>query len=415
MLRRAFIAALLLIVSVAFAADQPKQSTQPRQPLLVFAAASLTDTLQRISDEYTKTSGVPVKLSFTASSALAKQIETGAPADVFFSADQEWMDYLDSKTLLRPGTRTNLLGNRLALIAPRDSTVSIKLGPNAPILSALGESGRLATGDPDSVPAGKYARSALSSLGLWSAIEPRLARAENVRVALRYVARGEAPLGIVYATDAAVEPKVRLVDVFPEDSHPPITYPVALTKSAQSVAADYVQFLRSASATDIFAKAGFKPLAVRTAMASGCSRFAFDLSRELTLLRGTATTVAAGKSSDDAAVLEPGKAYRVALADQGTVRFAATPGRPTAAAGAHAGVLRLASLTSGTVRVTLNQPAWIDLVSGKKVLDASRHTGSHDCRFIRKSVEFAVERGVPLALQLSGSAADAVTLAITGS
>jgi hypothetical protein len=133
------------------------------------------------------------------------------------------------------------------------------------------------------------------------------------------------------------------------------------------------------------------------------------------LLSGAATTVAAGKSSDDAAVLEPGKAYRVALTDQNAVRFAATPGKPTSVDNAHAGVLRLAPLTSGTVRVTLSQPAWVDLVSGKKVLDPSRHTGSHDCRFIRKSVEFAVRRGVPLALQLSGSPDGAVTLAITGS
>ena len=342
MLRRAFIATLMLSVPAVFAAEQPAQTDPPKQSLLVFAAASLTDTLQRISDEYTRSSGVPVKLSFAASSALAKQIESGAPADVFFSADQEWMDYLDTKALLRPGSRTDMLGNRLALVALRDSTVSIKLGPNAPMLSALGERGRLATGDPDSVPAGKYAKAALTSLGLWTAIEPRLARAENVRVALGYVARGEAPLGIVYATDAAIEPKVRLVDVFPENSHPPITYPVALTKSAQAHAADYVKFLHGASATDIFTKAGFRTLAPRTAMVNGCSGFAFDLSRELTLLSGAATNIAAGKSPDSAAVLESGKAYRVTLSDQGTVRFAATPGKPTRVDGDHGGLLRLA-------------------------------------------------------------------------
>jgi molybdate transport system substrate-binding protein len=269
MLRRAFIAVLMLTASAALAAEQP-QITKPAQPLLVFAAASLADTLQKISDEYTRTSGVPVKLSFAASSALAKQIESGAAADVFFSADQDWMDYLDSKSLLRPGSRGNVVGNRLALIAPGDSTVSFELGPNPPIVAALGDSGRLATGDPDSVPAGKYAKAALTSLGVWSSVEPRLARAENVRVALGYVARGEAPLGIVYATDAAVEPKVRVIGLFPENSHPPITYPAALTKSASAAAAGYLQFLHGAFAAETFRKAGFTVLALRSAMVDGC-------------------------------------------------------------------------------------------------------------------------------------------------
>jgi len=404
-----------LALALTIAASAVPAAEQARQPLVVFAAASLTDSLQKVSDAYTKSSGVPVKLSFAASSALAKQIESGAPADVFFSADQEWMDYLDGKALLQPGSRADVLGNRLALIAPHDSTVSIKLGPNAPILSALGEDGRLATGDPDSVPAGKYAKAALSSLGLWAAIEPRLARAENVRVALSYVARGEAPLGIVYATDAAVEPKVRLVDIFPESSHPPITYPIALTKSAQPAAAGYVQFLRGASSADVFRNAGFIVLAPRTAMVNGCSGFAFDLSRELTVLGGTATTIVAGKSADSAAVIEPGKAYRVTLNDQGAVRFTSAPGKSAPADGSHGGLLRLAPISGQTVRVTLDQPAWIDLLSGNRVLEASRHTGSHDCQLIRKSVQFTVEPGAPLTLQLSGSPAKALRVTITNS
>jgi molybdate transport system substrate-binding protein len=414
MLRRTFIAVLMLSVPAAFAAEQPA-ATKSAQPLLVFAAASLTDTLQKVSDEFTRTSGVPVKLSFASSSALAKQIESGAAADVFFSADQEWMDYLESKSLLQSGSRSNVLGNRLALIAPSDSTVSIKLGPNPPIVAALGDNGHLATGDPDSVPAGKYAKAALTRLGVWSAVESRLARAENVRVALSYVARGEAPLGIVYATDAAVEPKVRVVDLFPENSHPPIAYPVALTKSANGAAAAYLQFLHGAFAAETFKKAGFAVLAPRSAMVNGCSGFAFDLSHELKLLSGTPTKIAAGKSADGAATLESGKAYRVALSDQASVHFAATPAKFTKAEGAHAGLLRLSPPTTGTVRVTLDQPAWVDVVSGTRVLDASRHTGSHDCQWIRKSVEFQVDRGEPLALQLSGSAAKAITVAVTGS
>lgn len=230
---------------------------QAREPLLVFAAVSLTDSLQKISDAYTQSTGVPVKLSFAASSALAKQIESGARVDVFVSADQEWMDHLENRGLIKGGSRSDLLGNRLVLIAPSDSSVAIELKPGAPIAAALGERGRLAVGDPDSVPAGKYAKGALGSLRLWTALEPRLARAENVRVALSYVARGEAPLGIVYVTDAMAESKVRLVDVFPESTHAPITYPIALTKAAGASAGDYVAFLRSDAASQVFKKAGF--------------------------------------------------------------------------------------------------------------------------------------------------------------
>lgn len=234
-----------------------------REALIVFAAASLTDVLQQLGPQYTRSSGVPVKFSFAASSALAKQIESGAGADVFFSADQEWMNYLDQHNLIKHDSRQDLLGNRLVLIAPRDSKVAVTLAPGAPLLAALGKDGRLATGDPDSVPAGRYAKSALTSLDLWDALEPRLARAENVRVALMYVARGEALLGIVYATDAAVEPKVKVVAVFPENSHAPITYPVAATKTASADAGSFIQFLRSEAAQAVFARAGFRLVAAK--------------------------------------------------------------------------------------------------------------------------------------------------------
>lgn len=249
--RRWLVFALLFSVNICVGAQREPEA------LIVFAASSLTDVLQKASDAYTKSSGTPVKLSFAASSALARQIESGARADAFFSADLEWMDYLDQKQLLKPASRQDLLGNRLALIAPQDSQVTLKLAANAPIAAALGKNGRLATGDPDSVPAGKYARSALTALHLWDTLESRLARAENVRVAMAYVARGEAPLGIVYATDAAVEPKVRVVDLFPESSHEPITYPVALLKGSRAAAGSFTQFLRGKQAQAIFVAAGF--------------------------------------------------------------------------------------------------------------------------------------------------------------
>jgi molybdate transport system substrate-binding protein len=228
-----------------------------RAPLIVFAAASLTDVLQQAGPLYTKQSNVEVKFSFAASSALAKQIESGARADAFVSADQDWMNYLQERKLIKADTRSDLLGNRLVLIAPKDSKFTVKLQKGAPLLVALAPNGRLSTGDPDSVPVGKYAKAALGNLDLWSAIEPRLVRADNVRVALMYVARGEAPLGIVYATDAAAEPQVRVVDLFPESSHAPITYPMAATATASAQTASFLKFLRGDAARAIFTKAGF--------------------------------------------------------------------------------------------------------------------------------------------------------------
>lgn len=249
-----FFLAAALLSRPSIAADNRSE------PLIVFAAASLTDVLQQTGPLYTRQSNVPVKFSFAASSALARQIESGARADAFLSADQDWMNYLQERKLIKAGTRSDLLGNRLALIAPSDSKVTLKLRRGAPLLSALGARGRLSTGDPDSVPVGKYAKAALGKLDMWSALEPRLVRADNVRVALMYVARGEAPLGVVYATDAAVEPQVRIVDLFPESSHAPITYPVAATASASSETESFLKFLRSAEARAIFTKAGFTVL-----------------------------------------------------------------------------------------------------------------------------------------------------------
>ena len=229
----------------------------PRQELLIFAAASLTNVLDEIGAAYTKQTGQPVKFSYAASSALARQLEAGARSDVFFSADLEWMDYLQARNLIDRTTRRNVLGNRLVLVAPAASKIDLKIAPGFGLATALGN-GRLATGDPDTVPVGKYARSALTSLGVWNDVADKLVRADNVRSALAFIARGETPLGIVYETDAKVEKRVRIVDYFPADSHPPIVYPVALTAQARPAALQFVEFLQSAAAQAAFRKYGFR-------------------------------------------------------------------------------------------------------------------------------------------------------------
>lgn len=250
--------ACVLCFAYAFSADAAEQRTDA---LTVFAAASLTDSLQKVTDEFTRVSGTRVKLAFASSSVLAKQIEVGAQADVFFSADPDWMDYLAQKGLIDVKSRRDLLGNRLALIAPHDSKLTLKLGAGEALTRALGPRGRLATGDPDSVPAGRYAKAALMALGQWRDLERRLVRADNVRVALMYVARGEVPLGIVYATDAAIDPKVRVIDLFPETTDPAIVYPVAVTAVAGNGAQRYLAHLRSEAARREFEAAGFTWLA----------------------------------------------------------------------------------------------------------------------------------------------------------
>ncbi len=227
-----------------------------QRPVTVFAAASLTNVLQQLGDDFTRSTGVPVRLSFAASSVLARQIDAGAGADVFFSADQEWMDYLQQRGRLQKSSRRNLLGNRLALIAPTGSTQELKIAPGFPLARALGD-GRLATGDPDSVPVGRYAKSALTRLGVWKEVADRLVRAEDVRQALTFVARGEVPFGIVYATDAHIEQRVRIVGIFPAETHGPITYPIALTSRAGTEASRFVEFLQGARGRAAFEKAGF--------------------------------------------------------------------------------------------------------------------------------------------------------------
>jgi molybdate transport system substrate-binding protein len=234
--------------SVAAQTDAP--------PLIVFAAASLTNALQEVGDGFTKDSSVPVKFSFAASSALARQIENGAPADVFFSADIEWMDYLQSKKLIQVATRRDVLGNHLVLVAPVTSRITLHIAPDFPLLAALGNS-RLAIGDPDGVPAGRYAHEALTKLGVWNTVVDHLARADSVRSALALVDRGEAPLGIVYQTDALIDKDVRVVDVFPDNTHLPITYPIALAIGAKADAAKFLAYVRSPSAEVVFKRYGF--------------------------------------------------------------------------------------------------------------------------------------------------------------
>jgi molybdate transport system substrate-binding protein len=249
--------ALLAALAAAAAAQAASVDVpSPQSALLVYAAASLTDALEEVDAAFTRQTGIPVKASFAASSVLAKQIEAGAPADVFFAAERAWMDYLEQRGLLKRGSRHDLLGNALVLVAPADSTVRLKIAPGFDLVAALG-GGRLATADPDSVPAGQYARAALTALGVWQSLSGHLVRAENVRAALEYVARGDAPLGIVYRTDAQVEKRVRVVDVFPADTHPPIVYPVALTAGAGAQAQRFTAFLSSAAARAIFVRQGF--------------------------------------------------------------------------------------------------------------------------------------------------------------
>jgi molybdate transport system substrate-binding protein len=225
--------------------------------LVVFAAASMKNALDDIDAAFTAKTGVKVSASYAASSTLAKQIEQGAPADIFVSADTDWMDYAVGKKNINETTRVNLLGNSIVLIAPKDSKIDkVAIGPGFDLAKLAGD-GKIATGDVKAVPVGKYAKAALEKLGAWQAAEPKFAMAESVRAALTLVARGEAVLGIVYSTDAKVEPGVKIVGTFPADSHPPIIYPVAATATAKPEANDYMSFLRSQAAKTVLERYGF--------------------------------------------------------------------------------------------------------------------------------------------------------------
>ena len=236
------------------------RAAERAEPLSVFAAASLKESLDEAASVYAGTSGQKVRISYAGSSALARQIEQGAPADVFVAADLEWMDYLQQRKLIDPASRRNLLGNTLVLVAPASGNLSpVSLEPGIDLLPRLGKKGRIALGMTASVPAGKYAKASFTTLGVWKSLEPRIAEAESVRAALMLVARGEAPLGAVYASDAKAEPKVRVIGIFPESSHAPIVYPAArIAASRNPRAAAFVRWLATPAASKIFRAHGFK-------------------------------------------------------------------------------------------------------------------------------------------------------------
>lgn len=245
-LRAGFFAASLALIPIAAQAAD----------ITVFAAASLTNVLQKAADNYKAKTGKDIALSFAASSVLAKQIEASGGADMFISADEDWMNYLDGKGLIQKNTRRDLLGNHLVLIASGGLDINVKIAPHFGLAKIVGN-GKIAIADPSSVPAGKYAKASLMALGAWDGVQGHLAPAENVRVALAYVARGEAPLGIVYTTDARAEPRVRVAGQFPDNTHAPILYPIALTKDAKPGAQGFLDYLKTPEASGIFSKAGF--------------------------------------------------------------------------------------------------------------------------------------------------------------
>jgi molybdate transport system substrate-binding protein len=247
---------VVVLVSIACSAIASAQQNK----LVIFAAASLKDALDEVNIAYTRDKGQETAVSYAASSTLAKQIEAAAPADIFISADLDWMDYLANKNLIKTETRVNLLGNSLVLIAPANSTVKLEIGPNFPLAQALGN-GRLAIADPSAVPAGKYGKAALEALGVWASVADKLAPAENVRATLLLVSRGEAPLGIVYQTDAVADKGVKILGTFPASTHPPIIYPIAAVASSTNRGdPDYIAYLQSPAARPIFEKQGFTVL-----------------------------------------------------------------------------------------------------------------------------------------------------------
>ena len=235
----------------------PVQPARAADTVVVFAAASLKNALDNVGAAWKAESGKEATISYAASSALAKQIESTAPADIFISADLQWMKYLSDKKLIKPGSEVELLGNRIVLIAPKDSTAEIAIAKDFALAKLLGD-GKLAMADVKAVPAGKYGKAALEKLGVWSSVEGKVAQAENVRAALKLVAIGEAPLGIVYQTDAHAEPAVKVIGTFPSDSHEPIVYPIGITAESKNADAEaFVKFVQSAKAKSLFEEQGF--------------------------------------------------------------------------------------------------------------------------------------------------------------
>ncbi len=248
----------LAILALALGLSAPALPAFAGEPVVVFAAASLKNALNDVVASYQTATGKAVTVSYGGSSALAKQIEAAAPADIFISADLAWMKDVRDKNLTVADTEKPLLGNEIVLVAPQDSTAALTITPGFDLAGALGADGHLAMANVDSVPAGKYGKAALTKLGVWDAVSAKVVQADDVRAALAFVARGEAPLGVVYATDAAAEPKVKVVATFPADSHPPIVYPVALLASSTNPdARDFLKYLESDAAKPAFTKQGF--------------------------------------------------------------------------------------------------------------------------------------------------------------
>ncbi|HEY4136647.1 MAG TPA: molybdate ABC transporter substrate-binding protein [Alphaproteobacteria bacterium] len=262
MLRRTILkSALLLLAGAAVvSAGFVKPAAAQSKDVLVFAAASMKNALDDIAKQWQAETGKSVKVSYGGSSALAKQIEQGAPADLFISADTDWMKYVADKNLIKADTRVDMLGNRIVLVAGKDDKSTLKIAPGFKLSDAVG-TGKLAMANVDSVPAGKYGKAALEKLGVWDSVSGKVAQSDDVRAALALVSRGEAPFGIVYATDAAADPGVRVVDTFPLDTHPPIIYPAAvLAGSTNADANAFLTYMRSAKAKPLFEKQGFAVL-----------------------------------------------------------------------------------------------------------------------------------------------------------
>jgi molybdate transport system substrate-binding protein len=260
--RRKWQSGILGLFAAALLAGGPLQAPAQAQggDIIVFAAASLKNALDAINTQWEKETGKKASISYAASSALAKQIEQGAPAQLFISADLDWMDYVAQKNLVKADTRSNLLGNRIVLIAPKDKAQAIEIKAGFDLAKVLGD-GRLAMANVVAVPAGKYGKAALEKLGVWPSVSAKVAQAENVRAALLLVSRGEAPAGIVYQTDAASDPNIKIIGTFPEDTHPPIIYPVALTSNATHPdAAAFLAYIRSDRAKASFEGQGFTVL-----------------------------------------------------------------------------------------------------------------------------------------------------------
>lgn len=250
-----FLVLLLIALSPSFA------NAQNKNEIIIFAASSLTDAVKEIGANYQAITGVKITYSFASSALISKQIEAGAPADIIMTADSDWMDYIQNKNLIQTKTRTNLLGGHLVLIAPKSDNPNLTIAPNFPIAQYLGPQGKIAIANPDYVPAGKYAKSSLIKYGVWDKIADNIIRTENVRMALNYVARGDAKLGIVYKSDAFVEKNIKIIAEFPDNSHQPIIYPIALSSKANSNAIGFYNYLKSPYAMGIYGNFGFNSAA----------------------------------------------------------------------------------------------------------------------------------------------------------